>query len=526
MAQNTNYGVILAIVIVSELQGILAECRGASEPVMEEVLQRIGRFLAQPVSPQTAYDFEKDLERLLREAGRRILEVVYNGLEPEEPEGLPKRFVDQQQEYRRKNEKTNNRGGIGTLFGTVVLRRFSCVPLQEAKDDGQPSFAPLERQLGIVGGNATPALAERVALLAAGHSQGEVLQRLAEDYGVWWSVAVLRKVTAAVSEGVAEHLHQAQKAQVLEWLRKAHGTKGRYKIVLGVGRDGIMLPIRGETTYKEGAVATIAVYDRRRRRLGTVYLGQMPEAYQATLSDQLTRLLTELLQEWTGCWPRLVFVTDAGYHPTEYFDNVLKEMEDPRCPGRRLQWTRVVDFYHACEYLGKLADVLFEDSGARHGWLKRMTHWLKHEWNAVFRILHSAAKHWGERVLSKAQQAVYQKAYNYLNTHRQWMDYREYRRQGLPIGSGVTEAACKTVFTQRFKESGMSWKIDGGQAILVLRLAKLSGIWKAVYREFLSHRPMAILPTNRPFQGTYYFDCVCQFCRCFFRGAKRLRFFQ
>lgn len=384
MYKNNHYGLMLAIVVAAELQGVREECRDALESIIGEVLQRVAGFLAQPVDPYATFEFEKDLERLLRETGRRILEVVYNRLEPEEPESLPKRFVDQQQEYSRKNEKTNNRGGIGTLFGPVPLRRFSCEPLQEARDDAQSSFAPLERQLGIVGGNATPALAERVAFLAADHSQQEVLQRLAEDYGVSWSVAVLRKVTAVVSEGVAEYLQQAQKAQLLDWLQKADGSKGRHKIVLSVGRDGIMLPIRGEKTYKEGSVGTLTVYDRRGRRLGTVYLGQMPEAYQATLSDQMTRLLTEVLQEWKGCWPRLVYVTDAGYHPTEYFDNVLNLLGDPRCPGRPLEWTRVVDFYHACEYVGELAEVLFDAPRARHGWLKRMTHWLKHEWNAVF----------------------------------------------------------------------------------------------------------------------------------------------
>ena len=173
MSQNIHYGLMLAIVVGAELQGIVEECRDASEPTFGQVFQRIREFLAQPVSPQAAYEFEKDLEGLLREAGRRILEVVYNRLEPEEPRRLPKRFVDQQQEYSRKNEKTNNRGGIGTLFGTIVLRRFSCEPLQEARDDDPSSFAPLERQLGIAGGNATPALAERVALLAADHSQQE-----------------------------------------------------------------------------------------------------------------------------------------------------------------------------------------------------------------------------------------------------------------------------------------------------------------------------------------------------------------
>lgn len=504
MHKNNPYGLMLAILIATELQGVSEECRDASEAMVGEILQRVVAFLAQPVSPHATYEFERDLERLLGEMGRRIVEVVYNRAESEEPESLPKRFVDRQQEYSRKNEKTKNRGGIGTLFGTVELRRFSCEPLQEARDDDQSSFAPLERQLGIVAGNATPALAERVALLAADHSQQEVLQRLAADYGVSWSVAVLRKVTAAVSEGVAEYLHQAQKAQLLDWLQKADGSKGRHKIVLAVGRDGIMLPIRGEKSYKEGSVGTITVYDRRGRRLGTVYLGQMPEAYQATLSHQLTRLLTEVLQAWKGCWPRLVYVTDAGYHPTEYFDNVLKLLEDPRRPGRQLEWTRVVDFYHACEYLGDLAEALFTTPRARRAWLRRMTHWLKHEWNAVFRILHSAAKYRAERKLSAAKQEAYDKAYNYLHNHKEWMDYREYRRQKLPIGSGVTEAACKTVFTQRFKESGMSWNINGGQTILVLRLAKLSGVWKAVYREFLHHCPLAHFVTKPSFQGTCY----------------------
>ena len=76
------------------------------------------------------------------------------------------------------------------------------------------------------------------------------------------------------------------------------------------------------------------------------------------------------------------------------------------------------------------------------------------------------------------------------------MDYEEYRRLGLPIGSGVTEAACKTVFTQRFKESGMSWGINGGAVILTPRLAKLSRIWETVYRQYLASRPLPTLATK------------------------------
>jgi hypothetical protein len=45
----------------------------------------------------------------------------------------------------------------------------------------------------------------------------------------------------------------------------------------------------------------------------------------------------------------------------------------------------------------------------------------------------------------------------------------------------VTEAACKTVFTQRLKLSGMRWKHEGARTVLTLRVILLSGIWEDVY---------------------------------------------
>ena len=215
--QNSNlFGLLLATLVAKEFQIIDEELRQIQREVSPRMTAVVMMFLGQEISPQTTFEFEVELERLFREIGSRILEVVFNRLEPEDPESLPKHFTYQQQEYSRKQGKTNNRSGISTRFGTIQLRRFSCEPLQEAREDGQKSFAPLEWQLGIVGGNATPALAERVAHLAVGHTQQEVLQRLAEDHGVLWSVGVLRKVTAAVSAGVAEHLHPAQKVQLLQ----------------------------------------------------------------------------------------------------------------------------------------------------------------------------------------------------------------------------------------------------------------------------------------------------------------------
>ena len=65
------------------------------------------------------------------------------------------------------------------------------------------------------------------------------------------------------------------------------------------------------------------------------------------------------------------------------------------------------------------------------------------------------------------------------------MKYAEYRSLGIPLGSGVTEAACKTVFTQRLKLSGMRWKKEGAQHILNLRVLRVSGVWEQAYRRVL-----------------------------------------
>jgi hypothetical protein len=66
-----------------------------------------------------------------------------------------------------------------------------------------------------------------------------------------------------------------------------------------------------------------------------------------------------------------------------------------------------------------------------------------------------------------------------------------------PIGSGVTEAACKTVFTRRLKQSGMTWKLDGGQWIVDLRVIQLSGVWSESHQSYLQ----AKIPPRMATQG-------------------------
>ena len=140
--------------IAQDVQRLLEESRRAAESRWEEIDQLVKSFLLQPITPEATWQFENAVEDRLREFGRNILEVVYNHLETDDPAEMPKRVEHLRQQYSRKNEKTPNRGGIGTLFGNISLVRFSYEPLNEARDDKQKSVSPLELCLGLVAGSS------------------------------------------------------------------------------------------------------------------------------------------------------------------------------------------------------------------------------------------------------------------------------------------------------------------------------------------------------------------------------------
>ena len=87
----------------------------------------------------------------------------------------------------------------------------------------------------------------------------------------------------------------------------------------------------------------------------------------------------------------------------------------------------------------------------------------------------------------------------YFRNQRPRMHYADYLRRGLPIASGVIEATCKTLVTQRMKRSGMAWTVCGGQAILTLRSLIQSDRWSSAW-EMLStnfRQTVVLNPTRR-----------------------------
>jgi hypothetical protein len=412
------------------------------------------------------------------------VEHEYNRVEPERLQDCPSRLRLAGETYRRRPKSPNQ---IGTLFGTIALRRY----VYEALEPGEPCLFPLELQLGIEAGLATPALAERVGLWSAEHEQEQVRALVRQEHNVAWSVTSLRKVVSALRDGLASFREAAQVAQLLEWLAQAEQSKGKHRPVLAAGRDGVHVPLRAEG-YHEASTATVSVLNRSGRRLGTVYLGQMPESGQPTLSAQLTALLRQVLTTWQVQGhrpPRLAYVTDGGDHPKKYYRRALQRMVDPWQPTQTLAWEWIVDYWHACGYVHHLAEGLFGEGPRVEKWFGKWRRWLRDRQQGVANVLRSAMWHSNNRKLTKVGRQVFWKGYRYLRKHARWMGYAACRRQGLPIGSGVTEAACKTVFAERLKRSGMTWGRPGGQVIVDLRVLVLSGVWRTAHQRYLAGRP-------------------------------------
>lgn len=463
----------------------------ALQTVRPRLVDVVRTFIDHPISATAFLAFEWALLGGLRELGKLLLESVLNVLEGPRPEQLPREVWFESSGYRRCGRKTKN-ASVATRFGTVTLWRYGYRGWEAS--DG--TIFPLEMLLGLNQG-ASPALVDWLGrkMAEAGASQERVLEWLRQECGVSMGVKRLRACIQALSEAMSELRETHQVERLLTALADAQKSSGSRKPVLSVGRDGITLREYKHRFFEVATAATVSVYDRAGKRLTTVYLAWPPELGQATMDRLLTELLQALFARWEGPLPRLAYVADSGSNENGYYQRTLRRMVHPRT-AKPLRWQRVVDYYHVSERIWAMAAALF-GKGTRegHAWAHRMLKALKQP-SGASRVLHSAAGLYHRRKLADTPAADFWKAYRYIQKRTRYLRYNEYASHHLPLGSGVTEAACKTIYTQRLKLSGMRWSFDGAQMILSLRVILLSGTWSATYAAYLA----ALHPRNlRPY---------------------------
>jgi hypothetical protein len=138
------------------------------------------------------------------------------------------------------------------------------------------------------------------------------------------------------------------------------------------------------------------------------------------------------------------------------------------------QAVRVLDFCHAAHHISLALEALRLSEKERRRQFRKLKRWLRRGWpGQVVEELErlGAESGWPDTL---AQPLAY------LRKHMKarHLDYANYRRRGLPLGSGAVESAIRRVVNLRLKGPGLMWLEENAEAALALRAAALSGRWE------------------------------------------------
>jgi hypothetical protein len=330
-----------------------------------------------------------------------------------------------------------------TPYGEVVVDRHVY-----QRSGGGKTYCPLEREARIII-TSTPFFAKQVSSKLAYGSARDVQRDLAENHGRPVAVSYIQRVSEAVASII--------EAKEESWNYVPPKLDVEINSV-AIGLDGTCM-LLCETGWREAMVGTVSLYDAEGERQHTIYIGATPEYGKAQFLERLEREIERTKTRY----PKATYIgiADGATSNWQFLKGHTSE--------------QVLDFYHASGYLGAVAIALYpEDLTQQKQWLTQSCHQLKHDAGAATQLYEQMLKLSQSAAHPKAIQDNLNAAVTYFHNHLHQMNYSYYRDRSYPIGSGVTEAACKTVIKQRLCCSGMRWKETGAAVVLSLRTLVLT----------------------------------------------------
>ena len=330
-------------------------------------------------------------------------------------------------------------------------------PIQVARhvyqtSQGGSTFCPLETDGRIIR-TATPRFAKQISHKYAEMSSVRVAADLKENHG--------RAVARSFIQNLAETVGTVALAKAEDWHYQTPQVSVPVATV-SLGLDGTCV-LLCEAGGRQAMVGTLSLYDAEGERLHTTYVAAAPEYGRERFLGRMKREVEHVLSLYPEAHRQ--GLADGA---TENWDFLEPYVE-----------SQVVDFYHASGYLTKVAKVLFpRHRKQRQLWVNQQAHRLKHEHGAANALL-TEFEDIDRNILSDKKQAQLQSVITYFRNHHAQMNYAQTREANRPIGSGVTEAACKVIVKQRLCGAGMKWKETGAGIVLSLRtLTYTTGRWQ------------------------------------------------
>ncbi len=384
---------------------------------------------------------------------------------------------------------------IESTFGAVTISRWA----YQTSSGGQ-CFYPLDAKMDLTA-SATPKFAKSLTFKMAHVPAATVCVDLEENHA--------RKISAHFVQAVTD-LIGALALEVQPSPDTATLPKVEEVAVIAVGVDGAMMQITVPPEQKDFAseppeneagakeippvpqdlrkgrrlewrnamVGTIAFYNKEGERLGTTYMGAAPPEHSGDGKEDFWFLMERELATVKALYPKAQYhgISDGAHDFIPWLTKHTDKL--------------TLDFWHGIGYLSTAAGSMVEagkgQSARQNQWLTKACSQLKHEDGAAETLLKAMKKRRLHSTQGEAAEQRLDKAITYFQNNLFRMDYAERVRRHLPIGSGVTEAACGLIIKDRL--SNLRWSLRTAQHIITLRsIIKTTGncwenFWKLAFK--------------------------------------------
>ena len=433
---------------------------------------------------ESAHAITQAIQQTLAATGRKALQVY---LESKEEQLDIVMVAGERFRFKYDSEKR-----FHTLWGPMALRRR----LYQNSSDSK-TFVPLDCAWGMEGHLMTIEAREAVAFSCAYATPEETHELLKKSALFHPHPTQIKRCLKDIAAQVADE-QTAVDARI-----RAHENAPEQARVLVASMDGVNVllnepkqenakqgrtpkrPVTGDsqaasTCYRNAMVGTISFYgdvpegQKTPQRLACRYTSHMPEQnaltfkkkFEAELEDAMSQVPPDIIK---------IFLCDGARALWKYADN-CKHFDD---------YEKLIDYYHTLEHLSLAAQALFgKGSGKAQAWYDKHKKKLLEEDNGANNVLRSMEYYEKKGRLLKSRADALAAQHTFFRRNQTRMTYADFRRRGLPIGSGPVEAACKTIVKTRLCRSGMRWSRKGGQRILDLRTYAKSNRWDAFWSEY------------------------------------------
>lgn len=411
---------------------------------------------------------ENAIQRAIHLAGLHSTQALLASLDTQ---GDPLEITDEQGRVVRFTAKRDKVAKeIETPYGKTVVERFlyqSCA--------GGACLVPLDCAAGLIGA-ATPKFAQMVSSKVAQMPARAVQRDLQDNHARPACLEQLQQVAqrvALLAEAAEPHLQ-------LKDIKELPAPKAVHTISVGVDAASILMSRASEPEaadrrkarsldWRMGMVGSISFYDARSERLMSVYQSQSPpkdpQEGKAAFWQRMESKLSQIKKRYPKA--RYTGVSDGAPDLAEWLQ---KHTE-----------VQVLDYYHAAAYLDLAAPAFYKDEQKAGAWAVAAREEMRDAPGGARALLEKMQEQ-QEKPMGAGAKAGLAKAIGYMAGRMERMDYAGFKERAIPIGSGVTESACKRIIKQRMGGPGMRWGYRAAQQILTLRCLLFSdGHWRTLW---------------------------------------------